>query len=144
MHFLHTSLENKDHCKYLSQGCSSDCLDSHHQTYILDVLLLKHNDSTQLLSKKTMMLFFFCWRFLTFQCHILFMDYRCQHIIVLVLTLKIQWTKKHSYPYTVLFKGSNKSFISSNIKISRTNTLICASWSFSCLSQSAAAIVHSV
>jgi len=58
MHFLHTSSQNKDHRKYLSQGCSSDCLDNHHQTYILDVPPLKHNDSTQLLSQKTIMLFF--------------------------------------------------------------------------------------
>jgi hypothetical protein len=57
-HFLHTCFEYRDHHKYLSLGCSSDCLDNHHQTYMLDVLLLKHNDSAQLLSQKTTMLFF--------------------------------------------------------------------------------------
>jgi hypothetical protein len=57
-HFLHTSSGNKDHHKSLSQGCSSDCLDTDHQTHMLDVHLLKQNDSRQLLSQQTIMLFF--------------------------------------------------------------------------------------
>jgi hypothetical protein len=40
-HSLHISWENKGHHRFLSQGCSICCLDTDHQTHILDVHLLK-------------------------------------------------------------------------------------------------------